>query len=180
MSRYQCSCVDANGNAWPGCTCVHGWRELPEAPRSEPSPSAVQEASAEALREMREKRRVDPITNAEARAIALRALTDIEAERSAFRQSECPTEEPDPRLAELQADAMIAHRWFEKHFGEVMNGRDFAVKCEMADRSLAELLAAARDAAIELDRCGIVHVDQRACNLASDLRAAAAAFEAKA
>ncbi len=38
------------------------------------------------------------------------------------------------------ADAMIAHRWFEKHFGEQMNGRDFAVKCEMADREMTSLV----------------------------------------
>lgn len=42
----------------------------------------------------------------------------------------------------VKADAMIAHRWFAGHFGEVMNGRDFAVKCQMADRQLEE----ARDA----------------------------------
>ena len=36
-------------------------------------------------------------------------------------------------------DAMIAHRWFAKHFGEIMNGRDFAVKCQIADQMIADL-----------------------------------------
>ncbi len=35
-------------------------------------------------------------------------------------------------------DAMIAHRWFSRHFGEIMNGRNFAVKCPMADEILKE------------------------------------------
>lgn len=34
---------------------------------------------------------------------------------------------------ELYADAMIAHRWFEARYGEQMRGRNFAVKCSMAD-----------------------------------------------
>ena len=38
------------------------------------------------------------------------------------------------------ADAMIAHRWFEEHFGEEMKGRDFAVKCPMATQMLLERL----------------------------------------
>ena len=42
------------------------------------------------------------------------------------------------RLMAIYNDAMIAHKWFAKHFGEQMNGCDFAVKCEMADRILAE------------------------------------------
>lgn len=36
------------------------------------------------------------------------------------------------------ADAMIAHHWFAKHFGEQMNGRDFAVKCQIAERAMKE------------------------------------------
>ena len=26
-SLVRCDCVDANGNAWPDCTCDHGWRQ---------------------------------------------------------------------------------------------------------------------------------------------------------
>jgi len=51
-------------------------------------------------------------------------------------------------------DSMIAHRWFAKHFGEIMNGRDFAVKCPMADEQLAatrEQLAQARKDTERLD-----------------------------
>jgi hypothetical protein len=43
------------------------------------------------------------------------------------------------RCERLRADAMVAHRWFAKHFGESMNGRDFAVKCEMADGAMVKL-----------------------------------------
>lgn len=35
-------------------------------------------------------------------------------------------------------DAMVAHRWFSSQFGEVMDGRDFSIKCQMADAMLAE------------------------------------------
>jgi hypothetical protein len=35
-------------------------------------------------------------------------------------------------IEQLHTDAMIAHRWFAAMFGEVMNGRDFSVKCPMA------------------------------------------------
>lgn len=34
---------------------------------------------------------------------------------------------------------MIAHRWFATEFGEVFNGRDFAVKCPMASWKLTTL-----------------------------------------
>lgn len=44
-------------------------------------------------------------------------------------------------LEELREDSQIAHQWFAKHFGDVMNGRDFAVKCAMADVAMAELRA---------------------------------------
>lgn len=43
------------------------------------------------------------------------------------------------RFDALYVDAMIAHRWFAKHFGEIMNGRDFAVKIPMADAGLSEV-----------------------------------------
>ncbi len=47
-------------------------------------------------------------------------------------------------------DSMIAHRWFAKHFGEIMNGRDFITKCEMADPMIDELRS--QKAALE-SRC---------------------------
>ncbi len=43
---------------------------------------------------------------------------------------------------ELHADAMVAHRWFEKKYGERMNGRDFKTKCSMVDQIDSELDAA--------------------------------------
>jgi hypothetical protein len=46
-------------------------------------------------------------------------------------------------------DAMIASQWFARHFGEMMNGRDFAVKCPMADRELDALIARERRMAAE-------------------------------
>ncbi len=38
----------------------------------------------------------------------------------------------------LYTDGMIAHRWFAKHFGTMMDGRDFAIKCPMADEALEQ------------------------------------------
>lgn len=44
------------------------------------------------------------------------------------------------RAEKLYVDSMVAHRWFATHFGEVMNGRDFDMKCSMAtDILLAKL-----------------------------------------
>lgn len=44
------------------------------------------------------------------------------------------------RHVALVADAQIAHHWFARHFGaDLMNGRDFAVKCAEADRIMAEM-----------------------------------------
>jgi hypothetical protein len=43
---------------------------------------------------------------------------------------------------------MIAHGWFAKHFGHTMNGRDFKVKCEMADEQMNGLRVANKDALI--------------------------------
>jgi len=45
----------------------------------------------------------------------------------------------------LYADSVNAHRWFAKHFGEQMNGRNFAIKCDMADRALAARAEAERE-----------------------------------
>lgn len=62
----------------------------------------------------------------------------------------------------LYQDALIGHRWFEKHFGDGFNGRDFAIKCPMADAEIARLtreLAEARESsarlilALEKQRC---------------------------
>lgn len=51
----------------------------------------------------------------------------------------------EKRVRELEAlvtrrheDAMVAHRWFSKQFGTVMNGRDFKIKCQMATEILKE------------------------------------------
>lgn len=38
-------------------------------------------------------------------------------------------------------DRATLHRWFPAMFGEVMDGRDFAVKCEMASREITKLRA---------------------------------------
>lgn len=54
----------------------------------------------------------------------------------------------ETRYDAQNTDSMIAHRWFARHFGEIMNGRDFAVKCPMADTKLA---AAAEDTALSKD-----------------------------
>ena len=43
-------------------------------------------------------------------------------------------------------DALIAHKWFAQWFGVEYNGRDFAVKCEMANEPLQ---SAARTALLE-------------------------------
>ena len=42
----------------------------------------------------------------------------------------------EERAESLYRDSMVAHRWFAEHFGEVMNGKDFSVKCPMATRQL--------------------------------------------
>ena len=55
---------------------------------------------------------------------------------------------------EARADATIAHRWFAEQFGEIMNGRDFAVKCPMADEELAEERAALARIAGEVEKDG--------------------------
>ncbi len=36
-------------------------------------------------------------------------------------------------------DSMIAHRWFSQQFGDGMNGRDFAIKCQMATEEMKTL-----------------------------------------
>jgi hypothetical protein len=53
------------------------------------------------------------------------------------------------RFNALYTDSMIAHRWFSQVFGEQMNGRDFAVKCPMANEQLATTLADIRREAYE-------------------------------
>lgn len=51
------------------------------------------------------------------------------------------------------ADGMIAHRWFAKHFGAVYNGKDFAIKCEMADREMAALRGVLHAIANLIEEC---------------------------
>lgn len=48
------------------------------------------------------------------------------------------------RFDKLYSDSMIGHRWFEGRFGAGFNGRDFAVKCPMADDAIQEQGAALR------------------------------------
>lgn len=51
------------------------------------------------------------------------------------------------------SDAMVAHRWFASRYGEQMNGRDFAVKCAMADDAEISLRAQAEALAGALEQC---------------------------
>jgi hypothetical protein len=53
--------------------------------------------------------------------------------------------ERDERIAQNYSDSMVAHRWFAKQFGEVMNGRDFAMKCPMATEEMMTLRARIED-----------------------------------
>jgi hypothetical protein len=55
-----------------------------------------------------------------------------------YRKTTEQRDSSDQTIRELRADAMIAHRWFAARFGDVMNGRDFSVKCAMASRELFE------------------------------------------
>jgi len=50
------------------------------------------------------------------------------------------------RADKLYEDAMIAHRWFSREFGEEFNGRDFAVKVPMAEARLATARQELREA----------------------------------
>lgn len=111
-------------------------------------------------------------------AIAIRAPLVEEIERlkadladeirnAAYEAEECQKAKAEiERLKDakdrLYRDALIGHRWFEKHFGESFNGRDFAIKCPMADAEIARLtreLAEAREdsarliLALEKQRC---------------------------
>lgn len=89
---------------------------------------------------------------AEARAQKAESTAQAEAEhhRNELLRLEKAHSALQARVKELEADAMIAHRWFAARFGDEMNGRDFAVKCAMASRALYEdtsLLAAVITAA---------------------------------
>jgi hypothetical protein len=55
------------------------------------------------------------------------------------------------RMMKNHTQSMVAHRWFAKHFGEKMNGRDFDVKCEMADEELQKAKAELAEANRKLE-----------------------------
>lgn len=69
------------------------------------------------------------VVAAEAEAKELKAhLADALSQRDAVQD----------RWTKLHADAYVAHRWFSETFGEQVDGRDFAVKCDMATGLLRE------------------------------------------
>lgn len=150
---------DTNLTSWECCDdrhseckfreCVCGCHAKPAEPPRTPEPillpSEVHAIAREIVADADAER--DAIAEAEARPDLW--LAELEAENASLRLAALPTRKHsdaawERKVTELGADAMIAHRWFEKRFGEVMNGRDFAVKCEMADRDLASLTQRAK------------------------------------
>lgn len=102
----------------------------------------------------------------EGRALAAEQRRDeARAEVKTLRNAAVELDEKNERLAAQAArlrealeqyhtvyeDSNIAHRWFATHFGELMNGRDFAVKCPMATEALEAIRAeAGREARREM------------------------------
>ena len=101
----------------------------------------IEQARAEAQQEIEAEMR--ELLSTERRVGASARIADLE------RQIEQARAESQTRFDHLYNDSMIAHRWFAERFGEEFNGRDFAVKCSMADDVLEQARAEGRREALE-------------------------------
>ncbi len=84
---------------------------------------------------------------------------------------------------EAHTESMFAHRWFAARFGEVMNGRDFLTKAQIADRAMCELAAELRRAVDALrpfaDVCAGHGVNDVSLGMLDAAFAIVAAYDAK-